>query len=69
MITALIQTPDDHDSDTVSWKERENGPLKGYGYRGKEGDDAIHIIRCPVCSNENYMAQEVCIHCGFRSEK
>lgn len=62
--TVMYPTADDHDSDDIRW-EAPDGSIQGYGFMSKGVDRTIHVVRCPKCHNENYMAQSVCVHCGF----
>ena len=61
--TVLYPKPDNYDHNDIRW-ETPDGKVVGFGYMGK-ADKEIHIQRCPRCHNENYMAQTVCISCGF----
>ena len=59
-------TPKDHAEDDVRWEV--DGEVKGYGYRSKEGDKEIGLIRCPLCLRENYsmnVSSGLCTWCPF----
>lgn len=66
-IKAVITVNDDlHDSNDVRW-DIGGGKIAGFGYQGKK-DGRLHVMRCPVCSKENYavmVALGHCAWCGF----
>lgn len=47
-------TPDDHDSENVSFHD-DMQSLVGSGYKPKKLGSRIHITRCPMCRRENYL--------------
>lgn len=63
-LAMVIQvTPEDYDSDDVRF-EANGEKIEGFGYKSKK-DGTIHIMRCPICKRENYLAQPICVWCGF----
>lgn len=64
LTTNIYPTPDTSDSNDVRWID-QGGVERGFGYMSKQGDKSIHIVRCPMCENENYLHQTICITCGF----
>lgn len=60
MVSGIIKPDKSRD---VRWKA-PNGTIQGYGYLS-DTDHLIHVIHCPSCGGENYMAQTVCVKCGF----
>jgi ribosomal protein L37E len=63
----IIETSPQNDADDVRWEG-----TKGYGYRPKEGDRTIGLMRCPKCGAENYsmsVASGICFACGFDANK
>lgn len=63
--TILEVTPDDHDSDDVRWRAPDSS-VQGYGFMPKDPEKRIiHVIRCPACKKENYLANPVCVWCSF----
>ena len=61
--------PKEYDSDDVVIRD---GKFMGTGYKPKEGEDRICLMRCPKCGRENYamnVTTGVCTWCGFDANK
>lgn len=68
MFSYLVhKTGDEKDSDDVRFFFRGE-EVRGFGYRGKDVDSIVCIIKCPDCGAENYgpaVASGRCAWCGF----
>lgn len=61
----------DYDSDHVRWED-ENHKSYGFGYRSKDKDHKIGLIKCPKCDKENYapnVSIGICTWCGFNANE
>ena len=64
---SIGQTPEAYDSNHVVWLDEDSRHVLGSGYQGKE-DGRLHVLRCPMCSKENYALQVAigsCAWCRF----
>lgn len=65
----IIKRPAAWDSNDIYWII--DGESCGAGYQGKS-DSRYHVVRCPLCSRENYgpvVAEGYCCWCNFNPNK
>lgn len=76
MKAIVIKTPKNYDSDDLHFIADKGESeiierLRGFAYIGK-ADKKIGLIKCPLCSAENYLpavTTGICVWCGFDANK